>query len=373
YNPILINQTWTKTTGDLNNVSPFFINNTSGRPGNTSFSISPFYIVGTGIGTPIINSQSPYNYIRNIHYFNPLSNPTGIGLHPHAGFKKLDPANVGHDIDIVGRYKHIDFTGSGSNIIVPIGSGYNSSLRGNYADDYRFLALRGPLIVHGWGYDTNGKPIPNEFDNEAKIRESGIFVYDKLSDKFLPGFLRKPHTWPVAPVDLRFDRDRGVWVCPPPYPILQSKLLQTSGNGLYYSGLVNFNNTLVFNESGNRIYSGIVPIKIGLGSYKPGDSVQVQYSSIDGYYHIIGGGGGSPSIKIGRSAINIPGRTGAKLGSGIVNLKTLYDTGSGVEIIEPIPDKSEIWYNLASGKVNVDKYLVGVEVEGKTIVVFEEC
>ncbi len=44
-------------------------------------------------------------------------------------------------------------------------------------------------------------------------------------------WLRKSHTWPVAPVDLRYDRKRGLWVAPPPfrfmYGITQSSITST--------------------------------------------------------------------------------------------------------------------------------------------------
>ena len=45
---------------------------------------------------------------------------------------------------------------------------------------------------------------------------AGSFAGTALEDKFLPGFLRNSHTWPTAPLDLRFDRERGVWTTPQP-------------------------------------------------------------------------------------------------------------------------------------------------------------
>ena len=36
-----------------------------------------------------------------------------------------------------------------------------------FPNDLRPMALRGPLVIQGWGYDLNGKPIPNKADNEA--------------------------------------------------------------------------------------------------------------------------------------------------------------------------------------------------------------
>ena len=39
--------------------------------------------------------------------------------------------------------------------------------------NYRFFALRGPLTMHGWGYDTEGYPIPNASDEPYAIDEYG--------------------------------------------------------------------------------------------------------------------------------------------------------------------------------------------------------
>ena len=49
----------------------------------------------------------------------------------------------------------------------------------------RFFALRGPLTVHGWGYDTEGYPVPNAADEPLEIDNYGrpkrferVFTYD---------------------------------------------------------------------------------------------------------------------------------------------------------------------------------------------------
>ena len=75
------------------------------------------------------------------------------------------------------------------------------------------IASKGPMLMHGWGYDIDGKPIPNEADTESAA-SGGVFEAAGLKDRFLTHYLRKPHTWPVGPIDLRFDRARGVWTQP---------------------------------------------------------------------------------------------------------------------------------------------------------------
>lgn len=90
-------------------------------------------------------------------------------------------------------------------------------------EDFRFSALKGPLMLQSWGYDTSGKPVPNAVDS-AKNAEDGKFRKAGLTDNFMSNWLSNPKTWPVGPIDLRFDRERGVWVCPPGNKIVVAKL-----------------------------------------------------------------------------------------------------------------------------------------------------
>lgn len=89
--------------------------------------------------------------------------------------------------------------------------------------NFRFPSLRGPLVLQGWGYDTTGKPIPNSADGWGHA-QMGKFRKDGLTDKFMKNWLQNPKTWPVGPIDLRFDRERGVWTCPSPNKIVVARL-----------------------------------------------------------------------------------------------------------------------------------------------------
>ncbi len=126
----------------------------------------------------------------------------------------LDPWQTGHDIDILARGTEIP-----NNLSIPLDD-YN------YTSDYRGLALKGPLLLQQFGYDTNGKPVPNSVDSET-LASGGTFQSYSLTDDFLDDYIGKPHTWPVAPVDLRLDRKRGVWVSPPmPKQIVTARITQ---------------------------------------------------------------------------------------------------------------------------------------------------
>jgi hypothetical protein len=72
--------------------------------------------------------------------------------------------------------------------------GMNAYVRsGDYATA-RPLCLRGPLVMAGWGYDSDGKPVPAD--------ASGNFVADHLLRYDL---------WKVGPIDHYWDARRGVW------------------------------------------------------------------------------------------------------------------------------------------------------------------
>lgn len=156
-------------------------------------------------GSPVESRY--YNQKIEQVFQNPVQNPTQCHHH-------LDTVH-GHVIDALGRKNRID-----NHMIM------NLNPMQDYADDYRFLGLRGPMVLHAWGYDTWGKPIPNEADSEAATMK-GEFTDSNLKDRFLCEWLSKPATWPVGPIDLRFDRDRGVWVAPPQdYKVTVVELLE---------------------------------------------------------------------------------------------------------------------------------------------------
>jgi hypothetical protein len=59
----------------------------------------------------------------------------------------------------------------------------------------RGMGIRGPIMLSGWGYDTNLRPVPvgNTVDT---------FADDAIKDRSM---------WKTGPVDLRWDESRGVW------------------------------------------------------------------------------------------------------------------------------------------------------------------
>ena len=133
----------------------------------------------------------------------------------------------GHDWESVARTTLAGL--SGLNNPSDMSGTYSMLITGlptSYTKDYRFLALRGPLVMQGWGYDVFGKPIPNargwagDWTSGEPVADSGnrhATDYSGLTDRFAPDWLEDAKNWPVAPVDLRYDRQREVWTVPPPF------------------------------------------------------------------------------------------------------------------------------------------------------------
>lgn len=161
------------------------------------------YIIYSG------NTYETPEYLINQDDLNPFTNPTGYARN-RVSLLRNDSGIIGHDFEVLGR-----ISGDINGLI-------NQTSSGNiqYSNDYRTMGLRGPLVVKGWGYDVYGNPMPNKIDVESFTRNGQYHIsnpndvgFQQLdSKKFLAGHLQKPHTWMVAPVDLRMDRGRGVWV-----------------------------------------------------------------------------------------------------------------------------------------------------------------
>lgn len=254
---------------------PRYINNTISSQGNTAPAIAPFSNTTGG---------AEYNYNISLNFLNPFSNPHGFN---RSQLAEKHTGVAGHDIDIIGRGTLPDFSGEGSSLIMPTDSGgFFSSTRADYNNDYRPLALRGPILLQGWGYDTDGKPVPNASDIENSIANSGIFASSGLSNKFLSDFLRKPQTWPVAPLDLRLDRKRNVWTSSPPYDFVIATLQQNIiplGSGLARITPIN-----AYDSDGIAITQGNIVVKDQVGfEYQSGSKIIAYYDTKNSVYNII--------------------------------------------------------------------------------------
>lgn len=178
----------------------------------------------------------------------------GRSLVPMAGSLSItDNTSIDQD-DFFGNLNLADQNGSTQNGVPPSDLDWNSyafdlnrglSSSRFYQMNQRFLALRGPLILSGWGFDTEGYPVPNAsgepqvldgegypkrinnpqdqgggFQNYAGAilgknqtwnATKGKWNDPYREDTFYKGWGLRPDTWPVGPIDLRWDHKRKVW------------------------------------------------------------------------------------------------------------------------------------------------------------------
>jgi hypothetical protein len=180
-----------------------------------SLAIPPYLLVSDDDNTASINPDPISNYI-NKFTLNPIVTTNGeFSLNK---YKKAGDG-CGHGIDVVAYGETAPTQGAS------LRASTASSIGSNYGDDNkRFFGLRGPIMVHGWGYDKDGYPVPNgsgelvynpQLDKwlsvTQKIQPDGSINEPYRTKTFYPGWAQQPGTWPVGPIDLRWDGEAGVW------------------------------------------------------------------------------------------------------------------------------------------------------------------
>lgn len=207
---------------------------------------------------PLINFYSLNPIVVSIGEFsNPNAYPSGTIANTHS------IRTVSRGESVPGSESNLDnFTNlsKSNDVILPSFEAYDYESKAIdgllYSNNQRFFGLRGPLVVHGWGYDTDGYPVPNYSDEPKDTDEFGRhlrFIQDKdgfndltkeglyvstntdvkLGDiiskrytwdgtewkrakkptkYFSENWAAKSDTWPVGPVDLRWDHEKRVWV-----------------------------------------------------------------------------------------------------------------------------------------------------------------
>lgn len=138
---------------------------------------------GSGLGIPRFESPE-----------NGAAFPTINDLNPYSGW---------HDINVVIRGSSLP-----SNLATSRDTLYG------YETDYRSMALRGPILIAGWGFDTNSNPVPSK---EQLIVSSGInssgnwIVSSGYQTQFVDDYRKRQDLWKVGPLDTRWNNDRKVW------------------------------------------------------------------------------------------------------------------------------------------------------------------
>lgn len=131
---------------------------------------------------------------------------TDVSLNPFKTSEIYNGASVGHDIEYIARGNSLDDI-----------EDLSIKKEGSHGDGpFRGLGLRAPVVLVGWGFDINDKPVPNESDSEP-------------TDNFINDYLQKTHLWKAGPLDVRWDEDRGVWSAAGGTAIIKARLTSTLG------------------------------------------------------------------------------------------------------------------------------------------------
>lgn len=90
-----------------------------------------------------------------------------------------------------------NFTESGTETVGDLNPYKGLSNNEGTMEDMRLVGLKAPVVLTGWGYDTNGDPVPAQGTVDGKI--------------FHPEAFRNPTLWKSGPLDVRWDNNRKVW------------------------------------------------------------------------------------------------------------------------------------------------------------------
>lgn len=218
-------------------------------------------------------------------------------------------------------------------ILKSIGTQFPRPFRNNS----RFFGLRGPLMLHSWGYDTEGYPVPNSSGELRYIKDEStgklkadkvtlldntkqeIYIYknqrfvesgteptpDKVTwviqsgmkgfltdpykePTFAKGWAQLPSTWPVGPIDLRWDNAAKVWSIPTTFKNVYVMLEEDLNQNIARGQLVD-NNAPANTNPLPVGYRKVVFVKDTLGIYRAPRSaiIYCAYDSDNGYYEPI--------------------------------------------------------------------------------------
>lgn len=149
-----------------------------------------------------------------------------------------------------------------------------------YSHILKGVGLRAPLVLVGWGFDTNGNPVPNSgVENDGVANKEFIYNHYKRADK-----------WKAGPLDVAWDDTRKVWTA--------------VGGGIFLGRLTsplnykNLSTATLFNPSGVKQNGEFVfmPSNEGVqvidwllpsGGFIPANT-DVILGKSNGYYFVIG-------------------------------------------------------------------------------------
>lgn len=272
---------------------------TTGLSGNATINYSTLnpIVLSTGEFSNFKNRQSGdlTGHCIDLVAFGLTIPENGDGLRPSFS-NNIEKSYYNYDLNLVSWKEKLATNGITTPAVPPI------------ANNMRFFGLRGPIMVHSWGYDIEGYPVPNssgeplikdgeiQKDNDGNILgKNQQWIEDEhrwskpyKENTFYKGWAQQPGTWPVGPIDLRWDELGGVWTIgsnyKPVYVVIEEDLLGTQPvRGQLIDS--NYDNHPLLAELRKLVF-----VKDALGMYPAprGAALYCRYNSNNGFYEPIG-------------------------------------------------------------------------------------
>ncbi len=203
---------------------------------NTTVVASPNYNAVDGIG-----DDNTYRYSAGVSMdglFRPFSTNKNETRLPHLEIEpdgstptasSLNPYKDGNDIEMFLHGEQIP-------------DDIRESIDYN---NIRALGIRSPIILVGYGLDTNGKPVPNEDP-------------DNPTDNFHPDYLTDQSLWKAGPLDSRWDDVEKVWIATGKdikKIFIPDNIVSESGTGLLDGSTVNIYNVSLGSGTNNNAHA----------------------------------------------------------------------------------------------------------------------
>lgn len=275
--------------------------------------LTPPYLIGSGTDRTIIDDRATavqfQASIINNYTLNPIVlSATGADFSCFSHKQSTD--RCGHSIDVLAFGNVIP---SGNDALR---SALSENPEKNYNDldlnakgtqNYRFFGLRGPLMLHSWGYDLEGYPVPNS-SGECLLAADGKPVLDSKNNRvgknqrlqsdgsytppykersFMKGWAQQAGSWPVGPIDLRWDDIGRVWTIgsnyKPVWVVIEQDLLDdTPARGIIVES--SYNNSPLPTGFRKLVF---VKDNMGMFSAPRGAALYCKYDSVNGFYEPI--------------------------------------------------------------------------------------
>lgn len=278
--------------------------------------VTPPFLIGSGTDREILSNRQELLQFRtsiiNNYSYNPIVLATS-GAEFSCSLYKQPNDFCGHSIDVVGLGNVIPRVNDSLRAAVSDNPVKNHNSLDVNADDssrtqnYRFFGLRGPVILHSWGYDLDGYPVPNssgeyqlDSNNNPITDPSGNPVgknqTQRLDDTwtapykestFMKGWAQQPASWPVGPIDFRWDNIGRVWTIgsnyKPVWVVIEHDMLDENPvRGIIVES--SYNNDPLPDDLRKLVF---VKDTMGMFSAPRGAALYCNYDSINGFYEPI--------------------------------------------------------------------------------------